>query len=307
MNNLEQEILQRRNKAISYGMLTAILPNLILFIAFGSISVLFPALGLLIFYSCNRGNRVVVWFRRFHRKGGKFKFEKILSLACSGIASPITIQDSTIRTNLKGILFILFVFKSFLLLLLVFPLLLLFVYLSEKLGSNFLPAIITISVAAVIGMYFYKIIWKWGHTTLSKETAIKTVDAIIVKSRAAKGRIFGLTILQCEDEFWQDVVLAVLGKADTVIIDISDLNENTRWELAQARSLTSLDSIILSFNAGSDNRKLPDAVKGKLKSIFSENELDRVKVFVYSSQDRRPRTYKNYKIYSQQLRDLMLA
>jgi len=93
----------------------------------------------------------------------------------------------------------------------------------------------------------------------------------------------GLKIFKCGDDYWMDAVTLLLSRCDAAIIDISNLNENMRWELSQCADQLDGSKLILAYAVPPD--RYPDdpsnALVDEIETLIGEIRLREVIFWPY--------------------------
>jgi hypothetical protein len=235
-----------------------------------------------------RGGHLVVWLRRFHtRKTGLFKFRRLLSLACNGIATPITIQDSTIRFSAEWATAQAVPYFPVLTILLS-----VFIFGPDwgdryNVNQSLLTALLSV-YALIVCVFILLIVRRLGHKTLKHSNARQWILALTQKIRRLKGRYDDVIVVKCGDDFWRDTVSVALENADALIIDVTDPTENIVWELETALGRMQPESIILACEVSPQApHQLPADVSLKLQSAVDELRLDKMPQFFFTPSDLR--------------------
>lgn len=222
--------------------------------------------GVCLFWAVLRrmgADRVVVWLRRFHQQEpSRFPLPKMMMVVGASNFQVVTIQDSRFKWSyatgltssmgcLIGLLLVLFV-----------PLAVLAIVIGRfivkwlpgilNLGQVGLGILILLSMLAAMAVLYYPlaglIVWRRGSVKLRRAADVARVDQWMMRVQSGIGHIFpGLKIYQCGDEFWMDAVELMLRRCDAAIIDVSDLNENMRWELGQCAERVSPYKLVLAY------------------------------------------------------------
>jgi hypothetical protein len=215
---------------------------------------------------------VILWVRRFHQKQRSWSIHRQLDLGCRGIASLITLQDSTIpvslwagvHTLIGSVLVIIVVcFASILLFLLVaLP-----IYGTTKYEYDDLTtgiATLTVGVLVAGSLCFW-----W----LKRKTVVRAKERNPRKAllkhihRIRKSPIFagGTIIVRCpeNDTSWRDVIRLGIEQADAVVVDLTSFSENVVWELTSALTTHPPSKILLLYSDEviADRQSLLDLVE----------------------------------------------
>ncbi len=266
----------RRKRAINRGLLVGLVAFVATFLVFAMLKTMRPETTLLnlasllseavmaaapfsgyfVYRHMLVNKRILVWCRRFRPSYGRqFRFHRALATACSGIAYPITIQDSSYPASLMGSFsgrgwFLLpaaiLVFYAGLIVVAMPSLTLLPEHLSKQ---GFGVGFIAISVA--IPLLALKAYRRLGYRAYRGPDARRQVRAELEAINAGRrGGTMGVEVVQCDDAGWRDVVTEALSVADVAVIDVSDLSENLRWELDEAIAALTTARVIIVHDDG---------------------------------------------------------
>jgi hypothetical protein len=87
-----------------------------------------------------------------------------------------------------------------------------------------------------------------GTYRLMARNAARSLERWCRKVESGRHKpLIGLNVFKCGDGFWQEAVIALLENCDGAILDVTDLNDNTRWELREAHRRLGTDGLILSY------------------------------------------------------------
>lgn len=183
--------------------------------------------------------RLLIWFRRFRPQyGRKFRFHRALAEACSGLAYPITVQDSSYPSTILGSFlgrgwFILpAAFGAFIVGMLAVMLASVMLLPEKSAFSGFVAGTVLLAVAGVfLTLKAYR---RLGYRRFSGPGAGHQVLLTLDSIKAGGGNFLGVDVFQCDDAAWQAVVAASLTMADVAVVDVSEVTENLAWEISQA-------------------------------------------------------------------------
>lgn len=257
--------------------------------------------GGMLFWSFARSSgatKVVVWLRRFHQQEpSRFPLPKYFTMVGTGRFQVATIQDTRFKTA-----YITGVTRSVLAMagiqvLLVIPFLILSLYITIKLlGFSVTPgggAMVTALVAGVLTLVlqtafvapiFVFIVRRRGVVALKDGADVARATAWIDRVHSGVGHFLpGLKIFKCGDDFWEQAVAALLARCDAAIIDVSELNQNMRWELRQCLSLLGPERVIVTYGVSPDRYPDdPDEVLVKrLEAEIGRDLLEKVLFWPY--------------------------
>lgn len=222
-----------------------------------------------------RGDKLVVWLRRFHVKRSKsVRFNELLAAACEGLGYPLTVQDSTFRSSYAEAMPL---FTPFL-----------FVWgcwvTAELKGwIQPYPVLFLISLfLPFLAMFF--LAGRIGYKNLAPKTARERTLRLIDEIRERRGRRGddSVLVLRCQDSFWRDIVELCLRNASAVVIDVTDVSENVIWELKTALQSLPPECITLACALGyTDRAGLPPEAREVLVAELGADGCNRVRHFFY--------------------------
>lgn len=246
-----------------------------------------------VYFVLTRPKRFVLWLRRFNLANPKrTRFNRILNIACDGLCVPVTIQDSSFDTSYAASwsrLFQLLPLAFGVITILPFIVGFGLAWIAEQLSANS-TVMIVVGIAGGLGsfcllLYKYKgSLHRRGQIILRKGSATAHLREVLAKIASRKSIKFGVVVMNCSDEEWQEVVQLAMCEASAVIIDVSDLTANLHWELIQTLRLRDPGSILLACGTTEGRRELSTAVRDQLQAIVGEEKLSRLNVFYYPSE-----------------------
>lgn len=227
--------------------------------------------------------RILIWFRRFRPDyGKKFRFHTALSEACSGLANPLTIQDSSYKSNLLGSFwgrgwFILpIAFLSVIIGMLIIMLLSLML-LPENLSKAgwLIGTVLLFVIASLLSFKAYRRLGYVSHISQkSKDKLISKLESI--RTGRVKS-ITGVDVIKCNDNVWQDVVSTALSKTEIAIVDVSEVTDNLAWEISQAFKYLSKDRVIFVCDEEADQPDLLANLNQLLNSIDIDADSNKIR------------------------------
>jgi hypothetical protein len=228
-----------------------------------------------------RGDKLIVWLRRFHVEHSRgLRFSELLVAACQGLGYPLTVQDSTFKSSDDEFL------PRFL------PVLLVWgcwgtATLFIKPELFFTTAVLPL-VVLVFLMYFLG--GRLGYHDLQPESAQEETLELIDEIRQRRGNRGddSVLIVRCQDSFWRDIVQLCLRFASALVIDVTEVSDNVIWELKTALRLMAPESITLVRGLrDSESAGLPRAVQEALVAELGAEESGRVQRFFYPQRARK--------------------
>ena len=149
---------------------------------------------------------VLIWLRRFRpRYGRRVRFHAALAQACSGLAYPITIQDSSYRASfidsITGRAW--FVIPILFLVFIVVMVVDLLVFYLLSFGSGLVVVAVSIELAIVLAITL-KVYRRLGYRSYQGPDALLRVRTRLESIKSGKhGSVLGVEVMQCDDEVWQ--------------------------------------------------------------------------------------------------------
>jgi hypothetical protein len=216
-----------------------------------------------------RTTKVVLWLRKFNSGNDKFKPEKFF---LAGKYCVFTLQDESYPFSPMDFLYnrplLLVVGVS-----IGFPLLFVVV---GSLFVAFLPSSVVgsfwfIGISAIAFAVFARqlglVLAKNIHST--KVRLAEDISKIPVLAREVQSR--GATpfpkVFACANTQWQDLVVSMIGIADAIFIDLSEVTEHMRWEISTTIMRRRGNKIVLLV----ETSKEPDWTRLKLaRKLFGE-------------------------------------
>ena len=228
----------------------------------------------------DRGDKLIVWLRRFHVKRPKgLPFSDLLVPACQGLGLPLTVQDRSFRSSDAEVMPrfapLLFLSSCWLTVML---------YLKpvSDVGVDLLIASVVTNLALIPLLWFLG--GRVGYHDLKPATATEQVLHLIhqIKQRSGRHGDDSVLIVRCQDSFWRGVVQTCLTHASAVVIDVTEVSENVIWELKTALQTMAPESILLVHGLGNGDRAgLPQQISEVLVSELGADGANRVQHFFY--------------------------
>lgn len=240
-------------------------------------------------------DRAVVWLRRFHQhESSRFPLPEYLTMLGVGRFQVATIQDTKFqfsfltgmtRSALAIITFQVVATLSFFLLSLGVLGKLTSLKNSSPLTLLILSVFVGIAIQAVALRAFAKsLARRRGVEILKSAKDIRRLVRWFERVQGGIGHVVpGLKIFKCSDEFWTDAVVVMLQRCNAAIIDISDLNENMRWELLQSIELVPPQRLILAYSvdAGLYPADPSDDLVAQVEAVIGTDCLSEVWFWCY--------------------------
>jgi hypothetical protein len=224
-----------------------------------------------------RGDKLVVWLRRFHRRRPKgLRFDQLLISSCKGLGIPLTVQDSSFKSSFDEAM----------------PRLEVPLFIWSCVLTAWLVGFIKPPVAVLLAIFVFPIlIFLWagraGYHDLAPETAREETLGLIreIRERRGKHGDDSVLIVRCQDSFWRDIVQLSLRNASSAVIDVTEISENVIWELKTALREMAPESITLACGFGQyDEPQLPREVQETLAAELGADGPGRVQKFYYPRQ-----------------------
>jgi hypothetical protein len=228
-----------------------------------------------------KGDRLVLWLRRFHvRHPRGVHFERLLWGACAVLSFPLTVQDSTIKRSSEMAISKLNLFSP--LLLIVSAVATVIFY--DVIGR---PDEHIVLMLLFFGVLYLSLSWlaylKLGCINLSPANARKKTLRLIRKIQTRNGwHIGGSFVLRCGDSFWRETIELLLNSASVAVIDVTEISDNVIWELETARRLIGSESIVVAYGVAEGAAKeIPLAQLEQLSGRLGSEWLARAQPFFY--------------------------
>jgi len=238
--------------------------------------------GLLVTRRRARGERVILWLRRFHEYGLLgFRFRRVLQAASRGFGVPITLRDASIKTSFSWAGARVSAFRPLINMAFVVS----WIFLALK---HWVPSSGPIFIAVFIASYgtymllVYALFCSFAFVQLKSTTAAEESENIVENVHDTLGLYDGLVIVRCKDSFWNRTVKCFVDHADVIVIDITNISHNVAWELQLAMATAGPEKIILACGtAGTFLDQLPADKKNELALLVNEEQLSKCLVFTY--------------------------
>lgn len=285
------EFLRRRNELIRLSIASTAPGVVFLWLAiFHHLAWIYafvyglPILWVLFLIRRGQGRAVVLWLRKFDViEPRRFRFEACLSIACSGLAVPVTIQDSAIPWSQQQASARMFLrlpldmlkFMAGLVVVLIPIGLWAFFNVSQEQYSYVLYALLAAAVPII-----YVLVTRQrralGVFRLDKRDSVEELRDFLRRIKSGRSRTAGgVAVFRIASPQWRNVVTTALRHADVVIIDVSILSEHLLWELEQAKACLRGRQLILSCGiAPDDPDELSRDVRTRLASAVGEALLE---------------------------------
>ncbi|MCA9324637.1 ClpX C4-type zinc finger protein, partial [Candidatus Saccharibacteria bacterium] len=211
------------------------------------------------------GTRVVVWLRRFHkREQSRFPLPSLFRRVGFASFQVATIQDTRFKYSFFTGVSKYPIITYFVLLLVATPLVVVAFALAAKIvgidgrqePSMWLymdSALLSVPISWIIvyppiGLIIY-LLARWrGTERLRASTLQRRILRWTNRIKGGKAPpIVGMKVFKCDDSCWRDAVRTVLAECDAAIVDVSELNDNVRWELKQCVELVGGPRIIAAY------------------------------------------------------------
>lgn len=270
--------------------------------------LLLPTWYLLVIWTSasQRGDKLILWLRRFHiKRPGGMRFDRLLQGASSGFGYPLTVQDSTLKSSLVmaayklQVLFTPLMLGSFVVLYAMYrgfisafgPA---FPYPLASSGGGVVFWLILGVLVVVCGVVFVYAFRRLGYVRLNPVNARETTLRVIHKIEKRRGwhLDIGVFVIHCDDSFWREIVQLCLNGASATVIDVTELSENVFWELETAFQIMAPQSIVLACGVGEGSPKeLPVQVRDQLLMHLPAADFARAQTFFYPLYYRQMGSY----------------
>ena len=223
-----------------------------------------------------RGDKLILWLRRFHVKRSKgMRFSELLVAACQVLGYPLTVQDSTFKSSDAEVM------PQFLPLFLVWGCwgtAMLLIKPELFVTTAVLPLIVLVFLMYLLGE---RIGYHDLDPAFAKEQTLDLINEI--RQRRGEHGDDSVLIVRCQNSFWRDIVELCLRFASALVIDVTEVSDNVIWELKTALRLMAPESITLVRGLrDSESARLPREVQETLVAELGAEESNRVQRFFYA-------------------------
>jgi hypothetical protein len=246
----------------------------------------------------SKGDKLVVWLRRFHiRRQGGIQFARFLQAACSGFGFALTVQDSTFKKS-PGMTAVKMNLLAAPLMLALFVVMIVMYRsftrafgLPDPFSAPGLPGAgfwlllgVCITAFVILSISAYR---RVGYVLLKPANARKKTLRVIQQITTRKSWQFdtGIFVVHCDDSFWHEIVELCLTCASAAVIDVTEPSHNVIWELETAFRLMTPESIVLTCGvAEGAPKEVPVSVWERLLAHLPASALSRAQTFCYPLQ-----------------------
>jgi len=240
-------------------------------VAVMSLYLLVPIVGLYVARLQPGSGGLAVWSRRFARsRRKKLAFDRVLLRACAGIATPVTIQDRSVRTSfIVGVTRAWFVFPAVLIAWIFVPSLVLIGQIEKAISISgyrdppwwypLVPSsenafmISLVIWSPILGFLLWSLVKRMGFRSSvgkrAQRSAAARFDALQKRGRVAG---VGIEVVRCDDQNWQGVFEEALQRATLVVVDLSEPSKAIRWELTRAFDRVAPERILFACHRARD-------------------------------------------------------
>jgi hypothetical protein len=226
--------------------------------------------------SSSIGNRhPILWLRRFDSARENKAFKSLLAEACCGMATVVTVSDSSVSYSfdrgferfswLTNTLLVVVVVANF------FPF--------EKAVFAFDAVFVVFALIALCVFVFRGL----GFTKISREDPAEQVVDVIqgIRNESNTGYSEPL-VLKCDQQSWQTTVATAEALCDAVVLDVADFSSNMQWELGTALRLNPSETVILvcGLEDGADE-KIPSRTLAQMQKVMGAGLVDTCPVFFF--------------------------
>jgi hypothetical protein len=197
---------------------------------------------------------VVLVLRRFGKRNKDVQhLADSLGEACSGLATPLTIQDQSFEGPIP--------IGSQLLKLVVLPLAVSAVVLVTIQAALTLTASAQLDTTVAWAAVLSALVTWWGGSRLiirygvyrgDRHNYVAILESLFTRVGAAKHRYVGTIVMQFSDDCWQEAIELCLKRAHGAIIDVTDMTDNLAWEIRKTFALLPSEAILVTW----DNSRL---------------------------------------------------
>jgi hypothetical protein len=228
-----------------------------------------------------KGDRLVLWLRRFHvRHPRGLHFDRLLWGACGMLSFPLTVQDSTIRRSHEMASLKFALFSPLLVMVSLFATLA-FYHIIGRPDEH--SALIVLFFVVLCLALFWLAYFKLGCINLNPANARKKTLRLIHKIQTRNGwHLGGIFVVRCGDSFWRETIELLLNSTSVTVIDVMEISDNVIWELETALRLIGPESIVVAYGVAEGAAKeIPLAQLEQLSDRLGSEWLARVQPFFY--------------------------
>jgi hypothetical protein len=228
-----------------------------------------------------RGDRLVLWLRRFHiRHPRGLRFDRLLRVACAGFGFPLTVQDSTFRRSHS---------------------------IAISMSTLFNPLILMVSASVAVAFYdvlgrpnksipLVLLLFFVLYLPLSLLAYLRLACIYLNPANARKKSLRlihkiqnlicwhggGMYIVKCWDSFWRETIELFLNSTSVAVVDVTEISDNVIWELETALRLIGPESIVVAYGvAEGAAQEIPLPLRDQLSNRLGSEWLARAQPFFY--------------------------
>ena len=247
--------------------------------------------------------KLVLWLRRFHGAPlrGAASFPALLGAACSGLATPVTLQDDQYSYSFQAgqyrsqrSFLIMFLALPFIVVVVSLPWLLLT---SDVRGSALPAALIFFTGFGIaLPLWMFRQHRSKGALRLKPPNVEAELHALLHSlrhDRRSVPGVGGLVVIGVPDDDWRTAVLMTLEQSALVVVDVTELSDNLTWELSTATAMLPVEKILIAC-ARSDRESPAECgarVRQGLTTAVGPELASKVRLFFYPDALGKSRLY----------------
>ena len=240
----------------------------------------------------SQGAAVVLWLRKFGATDSERSvFTTWLGVCCSGIAIPVTIQDSSLRYSYHEATAR--SFRSFPLLMLAFCAInliligMLFAIVEDPTDFRYTIPLVVCEMLVFVPLAR----WLWergGAVALAEPPAVERFFMQIKSGRPATGGLAGIAVVKVEHSKWTEAIEVALRYTDIVVADVTRLSPYILWELSRATQRLVPRQFVFAYGVNPDDREsVPEELQNTLASVLGRDTVAECSWFIYTKRRAR--------------------
>ena len=228
--------------------------------------------------------RMVLWLRRFH-EDGFFPFELFLEDTLTGIALPITVQDTTVAgsdvASTMNPKILAPATITFSIILSTMALLMT--------GTGPMVLLVAVPLLIISGIWALRVKRAAATNDLRTEDGRERIDNLMRLLDSDEKIPNALTLFRMSDKNWKEWVGDFIERADVIVMDITHLTESLGWEVATCKKYIEPGQLILACGKYDDTLGDPwPPLITKLEEMVGPEFVAGCQRFTYDRPRKKP-------------------